>query len=197
VLLAGAIGMLLLTVLCVVLQLKLRIPVARAQEPLDVIVVSLARTRNVRLGALVLLVVIGAAFALVPLADDEGTVGTTIGIEALALMTLGMAAYFGWVAYRLRDPRGNWIIEMITRRPEDIAWFYEQVTHGRYGVTVQTAIIRDACGKTADLRLTSADVAAVFAELARRAPHAARGFSRELEQQYRENPARWRPVARG
>jgi hypothetical protein len=197
VLLAGAIGMLLLTVLCVALQLALRVPVARPEVPLDVIVVSLARTRNVRLGALILFVVIGAAFALVPLADDEAGVGVILGIEALALMTLGAAGYFGWVAFRLRDPRDNWILDLITRRPHDIAWFYEHVTHGRYGVTVQTAMIKDAYGKTADLRLTRADVASVFAELARRAPHAARGFSPELERQYRENPARWRPVARG
>jgi hypothetical protein len=192
-LLVGAIASFALAVACVVLQLKLAVGIARPSEPLDLIVVSVARTRNVRLAGAILFFLFGVLFALVPLADDEGGVGQIVGLEVLAAITLALAAWLGAVAYRLRDPRRNPIVELVTERPGEIAWVYEQVTRGRGGVTVLTAILKKADGKSVDIRLTQADAGPVLAEIARRAPHAARGFSPEIEKQYRENPARWRP----
>jgi len=167
---------------------------AARRDPFDVIVDGLARTRNVMLGLAGFLVGAVGFFAIVlGAASDEATTGELAVIGVLAVASIAMAVWLGREALRLRDPRHNHVTELLAQRTAELAWFYvRRIT--RRGMLIQDAMIWGSDGKlAASIRLVPEDVDAVVAEVARRAPHAARGFSPELERQYRERPDRWRP----
>lgn len=163
------------------------------REPLDTLFDALARTRNVRLAGVFLFLPIAIGFAIVPLlaaGSGELSVGQAIMFEALAAASLGVTAWLGAVAFRLRDPRRNPIAELVEKRPQEIAWIYLLEEHQR-GLVVLTVMIWKTDGRSETIRVVHDDAAALLDEIARRAPHAARGYSRELESRYRQNPAQF------
>ncbi len=194
ILLAGAIACALGLLGSLVLHVRLRLP-RDPRTALEVIGVALARTRNVRLAGAMMFTMLGALFAVVPFADAEGSAGERLGIGVLALATLGVAGVFARIAYRLRDVEHNPIVDLIEHRSQDIAWFYVQRTRGRYGVEVTDAMIWKTDRKVVSIRVVPKDSDIILAELARRAPHAARGYSVETEKLYRANPVRWNQSA--
>ncbi len=194
ILLGGAIACALGLLASIVFHVRLRLP-RDPRTAREVIGVALARTRNVRLAGAMLLALLGALFAVVPFADTEGSAGERIGLGVLALTTLGLAAVLARIADRLRDVERNPLVDLIERNPHDIAWFYLQQTRGRYGVQVTDAMIWKTDRKVETIRVVTKDSDLILAELARRAPHAARGYSVETEKLYRANPARWQSSA--
>jgi hypothetical protein len=191
-LVAAVLG-LLGTIAAIVAHRRLRFRGAPQRQPLDIVVEGIARTRNVRLAGVFLFVPIAIGFAIVPLLDPETTLAEGLGMAGLAALSLGIAAWLGAIAYRLRDPRKNPIVELIEHHPADIAWTYIREQRSR-GITVLTAMIWKADRRHESIRVVRDDADTLLAELARRAPHAARGYTRELQNQYRADPARWRPA---
>lgn len=187
-LLVGAIVGLLAGLAAIAAQIGLKRPRRAQREPLDPLYDALARTRNVRLAGVFLFVPFAIAFAIVPLlatGSDALTLGQTIMFEALAAASLGVAAWLGAVAFRLRDPCRNPIAELVEKRPEEIAWIHLLEEHGN-GLVVLTLMIWKTNGRSETVRVVRDDAHALLEEIARRAPHAARGYSRELERQYRQ-----------
>ena len=190
ILLAGAIACALGLLAALVFHVRLPLP-RDPRTALEVIGVALARTRNVRLAGAMCFVMLGALFAVLPFADAEGSTADRFGLGALALATFGVAAILARIAYRLRDSRHNPFVELVEHRAHDIAWFYVRRTRGRYGVEVTDAMIWKTDRKVESIRVVPKDSDIILAELARRAPHAARGYSVELEKLYRADPTRW------
>lgn len=182
----------LATLACVVLQLRLRHRPSAQRQALDVVIEAVARTRNLRLGGAMLFAVLAACFGLLPFADDTSTPGVVVGIEVLAAVTLAAAGWMAAVAFRLRDPARSPILDLIERRPHQLAWFYVR-QETRRGITMHMVVMRRSDGGTETVVLPPADAEVVMGELARRAPHAARGFTPEHELRYRQNPAAWQP----
>jgi hypothetical protein len=163
----------------------------------EVLVDAAARTRNMSIGLGIFLVLTGALFAIVPYFDREGGVGAVIFIELLAALTVGLGGMLLVRAYRLRDPSNNPILDLIERRPDEIAWFHVlQVTSEGIQATESLNVqIWQSNGKVVGLALVRDDLDVVMAELARRAPHAQVGYDRAIEKLYKERPDRWRPYA--
>jgi hypothetical protein len=163
--------------------------------PLDPIIDAARRTRNMMIGLGVFLVAAAPFLAIVPVFDREGTTGMIVTLEVLAALTLGLAGFVFHRAYRLRDPRHNPIVELIERRPHEIAWFYVQEIQGKYGTgKTLTVHLWTSDRKKLHLSVVKEDVGAVLAEIARRAPHAARGYDRETERLSEQDPRRWTPA---
>jgi hypothetical protein len=163
--------------------------------PMDVVYESLARTRNVSYGLAVFLVLAGGFMVLVAFADPDAKVGVMAFILVLAALCLGLAGFSLRQGYRLRDPRHNHVVDLLERRTHDLAWFHIREVRSR-GVSVEDVMLWGANGKLAGaIRLVPEDRDALLDEIARRAPHAAQGYSIELQQQYKAQPDRWRPRA--
>jgi hypothetical protein len=194
VLLIGAIAALLAGFAALIAHYRLRFRRGERRERIEIIVEAVARTRNLRLAGGVLFVLIAAAFALVPLADREGTTGEILGIEALAAVTLATAGWLAWLGLRLRDLRRNPIVDLVERRPQDIAWTHIRQQQSR-GMTFLMVMIWKVDRRSECLRVLANDADAVLAEIAQRAPHAAIGFSPETQRLYRADPKRWRRAA--
>ncbi|MFO0553302.1 MAG: hypothetical protein U0271_33270 [Polyangiaceae bacterium] len=165
---------------------------------LDALVDAAARTRNVAAGVGVFMVLAAAAFAIVPFFDRSAGLGGSIFLWVLAAITLAVGLLGLRRAIALRDPKNNELLDLILNRPEEIAWVYvlRVTSEGIDASESLSAQICGADGKTRPLTLVREDLDAVLAEIARRAPHAQQGYSRELEKLYREAPARWRPTTR-
>jgi hypothetical protein len=86
------------------------------------------------------------------------------------------------------------VVELIEQRPREIAWVYVK-RQRRGAIVIESIVIRGSDGKAHSFALSEGDAQEVMAEIARRAPHAARGYSAEKDKLFRENPARWRPAA--
>ena len=188
-LLVGAIVGLLAGLGAIAAQIGLRRPRRAQREPLDPLYDALARTRNVRFAGVFLFVPFAIGLGIVPLlaaGSEDFTLGHAIMFEALAAGSLGVAAWLGAVAFRLRDPRRNPIAELVEKRPHEIAWIYLLEEHGS-GLVVMTLMIWKTNGRSETIRVVRDDASSLLQEIARRAPHAARGYSRDLERQYRES----------
>ena len=162
-----------------------------AAEPIHAIAVAIARTRNRRLLAAMLLLPFSGFLIAVPILSphDEGALGTTIAVMVLAGVLLLFALFFASIAYRLRNPRKSPIMELLTGHPENVAWVYT-TSHTRNGFEVaRTVVIYAADGSHQTVVVTKKDESSVFADLAKAAPHAAVGYSKEIAAQYREKSA--------
>lgn len=171
---------------------------AQRTSGLDVLVDSLRRTRTLTLvvgGGITafagFMIWLGASGA-----DRTASAGTNIGVIVLgALFALVGLAIMGR-AWGLRSIRGSWIMTTIERRPGEIAWLYEHVVRSvaaPEASATSTIHVWFTDGKSYAISVEREDAAPLMNELSKRAPHAAVGYSPEVEQAYRENPARWRP----
>jgi hypothetical protein len=168
---------------------------AQRKSPLDALVEAAARTRNVSIGVGIFFVVAAAGFVVVPFFDRSAGLGGSIFIWVLGAVSAGLGFYSLRRAIALRDPRNNAVLDLILRRPHEIAWFYlEQVTSDGGGEAL-SAVIWTADKQRHHLTLVREDLDAVFAEIDCRAPHAKRGYDKETERLYHEQPDRWQPRA--
>lgn len=168
---------------------------AQRTSPLDALVEAAARTRNVSIGIGIFFSIAGAGLAAVPFVDSSAGLGGSIFIWVLGALSLGLGVLSFRRAIGLRDPRNNAVLDLILHRPQEIAWFYlEQVTSGAGGEAL-SAVIWTARNERHHLTLVREDLDAVFSEIDCRAPHAKRGYDRETERLYREQPDRWKPQA--
>ncbi len=169
-----AIVALLMCVPCVVLDRRWREDNARRSDPLDALFVAIARTRNVRAAGVPLFAGLFAPFLAVSAAMAAGeSTPTSVMVAALALASVGVGAWLGWLAWRLRDPRRSPIAELIVNRPAEIASVH-RAHRTRYGVRVENLVVCTAAGVRHALRVTGADADALTAEIVRRAPHVRR-----------------------
>ena len=161
---------------------------AARTSPLDAIVDAAARTRNTSLGTGLFIVLAGAGMALVPFFDTESGDNLRIAVLVIAALSVGFGAFLLRRAYQLRDPRNNEIVDLVERRPHEIAWYYvtEITTNNIRAAASLVLEIWLTNGKSVTVSLVREDVDAVMGELARRAPDAKVGFDAELRRQYRE-----------
>jgi hypothetical protein len=183
-------GFVLAVVLGILLWVAPRRAAARRAartSPLDAIVDAAARTRNVSLGTGIFMVLAGAGMAVVPFFDTESSIGLSVGVWVIAALSVGFGAFVLRRAYLLRDPRNNEIVDLIERRPQEIAWYYvtEITTNNIKASATLVLEIWLTTGKLVSVSLVREDVDAVMGELARRAPDAKAGFDAELRRQYR------------
>ena len=163
-------------------------------DPLDVIVAAIARSRNVSLGGGLMFVAFAAFLGLLAWVASDSSDAERITIAALAVVSLGLAALFLRHAHLLRDPRHNHVLELIERNPGEIAWFY---VHKVGSGSVRSALaihIWGTNGNCIALNMVGEEQGLAIAELTRRAPHAQRGFSVETQRLYRAESTRWRPL---
>jgi hypothetical protein len=172
---------------------------AKRTSGLDVIVDALSRTRTTSL-------VIGggiAAFGASMIwlgasgADRTASAGTNIGVGVFGGFTVLVGLFILRMAWQLRSIRGSWIMEVIERRPGEIAWIYQHVVRSVAAPDASATYnvhMWFADGKSYSIAVEREDAEALLDELSRRAPHAAVGYSPEIEQLYRDDPARFRPA---
>lgn len=165
---------------------------AARRNPLDVVVDGLARTRNVMAGLVAFMLAAAVFFVVLLGAAHEASATDRSVIWVLTATTVGTAVILAFAVYRLRDPRNNAVMTLITERPHDIAWIYVQTVRAK-GQTIQDAMIWTIHKKQHAIRLVPEDAEDLMAELERRAPHAMRPFSNETKKLYQEDPTRWRP----
>jgi hypothetical protein len=168
---------------------------AARREPIDVVIDAARRTRNVRTAAAAIFVACAPLFALLPSLDTQANRGEAIAMYVLAALSAVVAVTTAAMAYRLRDPRRNFVVELIEQRPSEIAWFYLRSYRGRYGAKAQEVAICTTAGKRVQLRLVPEDVEPLLAELARRAPRARRGYDIAIERAYKKDPASVLPAS--
>jgi hypothetical protein len=166
---------------------------ARRAGPLDLIADASLRTRDVNAVAAMLFVLFAGLIGAISLLAADAGLGARLGLGGLALATLAVAAIFGREAWRKRDPRR--LIELVTRRPGEIAWCYVHEVRAKLGVRAYRLRICLADGQVEDLAMAHADCAPLMAELHLRAPHARFGFTDQLAREYAAAPTRWRPAA--
>jgi hypothetical protein len=164
-------------------------------SPLDPIVDAARRTRNLSIALTAFLGAAAPFFAIIPLLDPDATTGALVFIEVLAAITLALAVFMGRRAYRMRDPRHNELLDLIERRPHEIAWMYVHEVRVQYAGKTLSAHIWKTNGKLIAFSLVKEDAETIMAELTRRAPHAARGYDVQTEKLYKQDPTRWQPRA--
>jgi hypothetical protein len=194
-LLVGGVLLFLFAFASVLVDRKWRIARARRGDVLDPIAVAIARTRNAWSVSALLFVLFAAFFVVVANAPDStSSTAALVGVYVLVFVCVGLGVLFAVLGLRLRDPWRNAIIELVTESPHDIAWFYV-LQENRRGMTMLSVQIRTQRGKRHAVRVTQEDARAVLAEIERRAPHALRGHSPEIEKAY-EQRLTGRPVIR-
>jgi hypothetical protein len=158
---------------------------------------AIARTRNRRLAAAIIMLPFAGFLIAVPILNPgpgENSRGVTFAVVGLGGVCLLFALFFASIAYRLRNPRKNPIMQLLVDRPQEVAWVYT-TSHTSNGVEVaRTVVVYTADGTHHTVVVTKEDEASVFADLKVVAPHAAVGYSKEIAAEYKANPARWRPV---
>jgi hypothetical protein len=161
---------------------------AARTSPLDAIVDAVRFTRNVSVGLGLFFAASAAFMAIIPLFDDEGTLGMVIAIEGLALMSIALAVWCFRRALRLGDPRRNEVMDLIERRPQELAWFYVEETRAQLGQRGYSLHLWKTDGKQIALNLVAEDIDAVLAAIARHAPAAKQGWTPEIAKAYKQNP---------
>jgi hypothetical protein len=164
-------------------------------ELFHAIAVAIARTRNRRLLAGIILFLLSAFLFAVPILSpkDEGARGATIAVMIVGGVIMLFAVFFLSIAYRLRNPRNSPIMDLLTRHPENVAWVYT-TSFTRNGFEVaRTVVIYTSEGSHQTVVVTKEDEASVLTDLQKAAPHAVVGYSEDIAAQYRENPQRWNP----
>jgi hypothetical protein len=185
-LLAGAAPMIALGVWIWLAPRRARKRRAGWKDALDPIVDGITRSRNMMIGLVGFLVLAGPAIAIVPSFDEEATAGALWALRGLGAVSLALAVFLAFHAYKLRDPRKNHIVELLTQRPHEIAWFYVEEVRVRYGGKTRTVRLWKTDGKQVAISLVAEDMDAILAEIARRAPHAAQGFTPENQRLYEQ-----------
>ena len=193
-LLAGAIPMLPLGIWIWLAPRRARKRRAGWRDALDPIVDGITRSRNMAIGLVGFLLLAGPAIAIVPSFDKEATAGALWGLRGLGAVCIALAGFVAFQAWKLRDPRKNHIIDLLTQRPHEIAWFYVEEVQVRYGGKTRTVRIWKTDGKQVAISLVVEDMDAILAEIARRAPHAAQGFDPATQKLYKQDPRRWTPA---
>jgi hypothetical protein len=167
-------------------------------QPFQAIARAIARTRNRRLLAALILLPFAGFLIAVPILNPgpgETSRGATFAVAGLGVVCLVFALVFASIAVRLRNPRNNPIMQLLVDQPQDVAWVYT-TSHTKNGLEVaRTVVLYTAAGTHHTVVVTKDDEASVFADLERVAPHAAVGYSKEIAADYKANPARWRPSA--
>jgi hypothetical protein len=184
--LAGAIPMLPLGIWIWLAPRRARRRRAGWKDALDPIVDGITRSRNMAIGLVGFLLLAGPLIAIVPSFDAEATAGTLWALRGLGAVCVALAGYLALQAYKLRDPRKNHIVDLLTERPHDIAWFYVEEVQVRYGGKTRTVRLWKTDGKQVAISLVAEDMDAILAEIARRAPHAAQGFTPENQRRYKQ-----------
>jgi hypothetical protein len=165
-------------------------------EHFQAIARAVARTRNRRLLAAIIMLLFAGFLIAVPILNPGGgdnSRGASIAVGSLGGVCLLFALFFGSVAWRLRNPRRNPIMSLLVEHPADVAWVYT-TAHTKNGIEVaRTVVIYKADGGHQTVVVTKSDEASVFADLEAVAPHAVVGYSKEVAAEYKANPARWRP----
>jgi hypothetical protein len=157
-------------------------------HPLDAIVDAVRFTRNVSIGLGLFFVASAVFMAIIPLFDREATPWMVIAIYVLAVASIGMAVWCFRRAVRLGDPRRNFVLDLIERRPRELAWFYVQEISAQLGQKGYALHLWKTDGKQIALNLVAEDIAAVLAAIAQHAPHAKQGWTAEIERAYRKDP---------
>jgi hypothetical protein len=191
----GAVAMLALGVWVWMAPGRARRRRAAFTSPLDPIVDAARRTRNMSIALAIFLGAAAPFFAIVPVFDTGATTGVIVFIEVLAAISLALAVFLALRAYRMRDPRNNDLLDLIERRPHEIAWIYVHEVRVQYAGKTLSAHIWKTNGKLVAFSLVKEDADTIMAELARRAPHAARGYDVQTEKLYKQDPTRWQPRA--
>ncbi len=183
-------ALILIGALFVVLPIVDKRRLARAGvDPLAVISVLLRKARfQALIGGLMFLAFAGF-FVLVMVVDPSSTAGLiVIGFLALCCVLFGgvfLKRFFG-----LWDIKNSWILHVITQRPEDIVWIYEQVVTAAGGAGInRTVFICLADGRQYPVPLGQAGTDDFIASLAARATRAVIGYSPELAKSFKANPA--------
>ena len=175
-----------------------QLPRLQPGMPFQAIARAIARTRNRRLLAAIILSLFAGFLIAVPILNPGGgdnSRGASIAVGGLGVVCLVFALVFASIAYRLRNPRKNAIMNLLVEQPQDVAWVYT-TSHTKNGLEVaRTVVVYTATGTHHTVVVTKADEASVFADLEAIAPHAAVGYSKEIFADYKANPARWRPTA--
>ena len=157
---------------------------------------AIARTRNRRLLAALLMLPFAGFLIAVPILNPgggESSGGASYAVLGLGVVCLLFALFFASLAYRLRNPRNNPIMQLLVERPHDVAWVYT-TSHTKNGLEIaRTVVVYTAEGMHHTVVVTKEDEASVFADLELVAPHAKVGYSKEIAAEYKANPARWRP----
>ena len=128
---------------------------------------AIARTRNLRAAGALLFTLFAAFLAIVPLADDSASLGEKLGVEGIAALSLGVTVWFAAMAWQLRDPRDNYIVDLIDGRPRDIVRMYLREVRRR-GILLRSVVIEAKARKKIELRVEGDDARALLTDLARR-----------------------------
>jgi hypothetical protein len=157
-------------------------------QPLDAVVDAVRFTRNVSIGLGIFFVACAGFIAIVPWFDREATTGMLVALELLALTSIVLAVFYFRRAIQLGDVRRNDVLDLIERRPRELAWFYVHEVKAQLGQRGYALILNKTNGKRVALNVIAEDIDALLAAIAQHAPHAKQGWTRELEQAYRKNP---------
>jgi hypothetical protein len=100
---------------------------------------AIARTRNRRLVAAIIMLPFAGFLIAVPILNPgpgENSRGATFAVVGLGGVCLLFALFFASIAYRLRNPRKNPIMQLLVDRPQEVAWVYT-TSHTRNGSRLQ------------------------------------------------------------
>jgi hypothetical protein len=161
---------------------------AARTRPLDAVVDAVRFTRNASIGLGIFFVASAGFIAIVSFFDPEATTGMIVALLLLALSSLGLAVFFFRRAIQLADPRRNDVLDLIERRPQELAWFYVQEVKARLGQRGYVLFLNKTNGKRVALNVIAEDIDALLAAIAQHAPHATQGWSPEVARAYKQNP---------
>lgn len=156
-------------------------------DPLAFIELMLRKTRTNKLVAAFWLIAMSAPITLAGVFLGE-KLWEQIFLGALGAIGVGMGLFTAWGAWQLRNPENAPVLRAIRETPERIVWLYVLEVEVNSVMTYSLFVCRDD-GSKFDFNLLELDPDPLLETLTKLLPHATVGYSKELEQTWKQAPA--------
>lgn len=159
-----------------------------AADPQRTLELMVVKSRGTKLTSGVVMLGLGLPLLAAGLFLPGAALWERAVIAGLGLITVPIAGFAFWGAWKLRDPKQAPVIRALREEPQCIVWVYEHriVVNG---IANHNLYLNKDDGTRYELNLAQLDPTPLLQTLSRQLPHAAFGYTPDRERAYRAQPA--------